>query len=809
MAAANPYGGLPMEQAEFNRYGGTLLSPIMGIMNPLKPPLTGSPAQISKLLQEATQTVNANPAAGTVAVYIREKYNPNSVPSPEGNRVAEAINKCESVKTVNCAAFRDPQFARNCVMAHEPATNSKGEQQIGGIVLFREDRISQAQAARSAGRAPAYTATIGKLPLGAVSVDEESCNAMAETVACQRQQNFTTPNCASCQDGQGAWHRVGPKAVKEAAKLVLTGSAAYTFTGGSGELKGTLPATLELPAAAEGLTFTLRVAGPVGGYLEGLTPNGTTKTDLTFLATYDTEGGAKPRIIGYEMLGDEPVNMIRPMQGKTAVALQIYMPFTFLAATEEAANLCPTAPYSTKEESVKMLASDPCYGRGPPSLACLQGRFVAAGCTAAGKGYPGTEEAAAKLRTFNNRAQTIGQISQRIAESATAAQTGRAADGTKMPIEQWNEVSQFCLGKSVTSPCSAYDNANGPLGAECISYLYEGAMGNSKENPIGRTYTLPTANYGSLTAAGLPAQCTRDGTAAPYSATALNTAKRLGGVTAVQKYYDDIHRRANDNGLPDAARQEAIQQCYGIKMAAETRLKGGEPMVKSEPISLRDSRDNAFLRHRNLILHKDNNDGSKLFREDATFMQRTPLCGLPGFTSLEATNFPNHYVVAEGSGAAIRPREKTAAYEDRSCWKMEDRPGGRVALQSATAPGKYLLSRGSDVFLTVPGSPADNENATWNLAKPLSQVQQVGPLNKAQLVVTNQAITDQCPNLEMRRTPNLDEAVRFCQANPDCTDINFLPKSVPFNNVVLRNCKGFDKQPLRPLADWQVYNVKR
>ena len=135
-----------------------------------------------------------------------------------------------------------------------------------------------------------------------------------------------------------------------------------------------------------------------------------------------------------------------------------------------------------------------------------------------------------------------------------------------------------------------------------------------------------------------------------------------------------------------------------------------------------------------------------------------------------------------------------------------------MALQNATAPGKYLISRGSDVFLTTPMSPADNENATWNLTKPLIQVQQMGPLNKAQLVATNQAITDECPVPGFGRTANLNEAIRLCQENPDCTDINFLPyvpRSAEFKNVVLRNCKGFDKQPLRPLPEWQVYNVKR
>ena len=674
MAAQNPYGGLPMEQAELNRYGGTLLSPIMGIMNPLKPPFKGTPATISRQLQDATQTVNVNPTTGETAVYIRQKYNPNSVRSTEGNRVAEAIAKCEAVKTPNCAAFRDPEFARNCVMAHEPATNSMGEKQLGGIVLFKEDRITQGQIARSAGRSPAYRATIGRLPITGVSIDEESCNVMAETIACQRQQNFNTPNCASCQDGQRNWHRIGPKAVLESAKLVLIGSGAYTFTGGGmNEMKGTLsgqPTEIELPAAAEGLTFTLRVGGPevkVGGYLEGPTPNGTTKTDITFLATYDTEGGAKPRIIGYEMLGLEPVNTIRPLQGRSGVALQIYMPFTFLASTEEAANLCPTAPYTTKEASMKLLASDPCYSSrgGPPSIECLQGRFIASGCTSSGKGYPGNEASAQALRTFNGQTQNLGQISQRIATMAISGQTGRTADGTKMSLESWNEASMFCFGKPVTSPCAAYDNSNGPLGDDCIKYIYAGGRAVDKPggtpNPIGRTYTLPTNQYGSLTAAGLPAQCTKEGTAAPVGA-ALEMARKLGGVMEVQKYFDGIHRRANDNSLPDESRKEAIRQCYGVQMAAETRQKAGNPMINAAPVSFRDNRDNAFLRHSNYTLRKNNNDGSQLFRDDATFMQHTPLCGLPGFTSLEAANFPNYYVVAEGEGAAIRPREKTAAY---------------------------------------------------------------------------------------------------------------------------------------------------
>lgn len=816
----NPYGGLPMDQAAFMRYGGSVMNPVMNMLDPLNVPASLTNDRI----QAATQTINVTaPTPGTQPqVYVRNQYNPNRKPTDE-NRLTRAIQVCESVKTANCNAFDNPEFALNCVIAHEPGTNSKGERQIGGFVLFEEDRISQEQAAAAQGRAPAYVATIGTLPLGKVSGNKEACIAMTEATACARGKNFNLRNCASCEDGSQSWYRVAPTAVRETGRLIFFGSigATYKFIDPAGPTKeGTFsnpqqPATVELPPDAEGKTFRLIVAGGqtelfVAGLLEGPTVSGTSTVDLAFITTYDTMAGAKPRFIGsLDIREGEVVNKIRAGVGKNALDLQIYIPYTFLAKTEEAANQCAGGPFITQEKSAKLLSSDPCFkarGPGTYNMACLQDRFISAGCTASGEGYPSNEEKANALRMRGGQPQEIGNITQRISGMADMSATGRnPANGEKLTIQAWDAASRFCTGKRIMSPCDG-DPASGPLGNDCLNYLYNNGGAGKSDGP---TYTLPTDKYASLTPAGFPKQCTPAGLAAPTRPDAAAAAREKGSVANVKRYYDDIHRRANDNTLADDERKAAVEQCYGIDFVPDNRQVGGPTQLASgAETSFRGALDNSFLRHSGFMLRKDPYDGSDLNRKDATFRQVAPLCGLPGFVSLQSVNYPNHYIVNEGDKGAIRPRQKTAEYEDKACWKMNRCGLGGTQLENRA--GRVLVSRGTDIFVTTPAETgADMVNACWQTVKPLTSKDiQMRTFAAAKQLGSNTAITNDCAIPGFDTLKDVNEAIKRCQAMPDCTHINWYgQKDMGPNNVVYRNCKGVEPK-FRPAGGWTPYEVK-
>jgi Alpha-L-arabinofuranosidase B (ABFB) domain len=72
-----------------------------------------------------------------------------------------------------------------------------------------------------------------------------------------------------------------------------------------------------------------------------------------------------------------------------------------------------------------------------------------------------------------------------------------------------------------------------------------------------------------------------------------------------------------------------------------------------------------YLRHRNFEIRLDRNDGSTLFRQDATFCPVTIRDGAA--LVLRSTNFPRHYVVADGDWLKIVETTATraAAFEPR------------------------------------------------------------------------------------------------------------------------------------------------
>ncbi len=754
-------------------YGSQRANPAYNLMNPIDIPYGAEPAEVSEKIRGATNTVNVEGRTGRSAYAVNAQFNPNRVPDNAGSRLREAIKICEAVKTPNCNAFKDPKFAATCMISHEVGRNSKGDAHTGGLVLFSEDREDQYQTNRGKGRYAHYNPTVGEASQGKTSTDYKSCVAMDEKIRCEAQGNFDINNCAMCMNGQGRFARVDPEALQVAPKLVVTGRGKISVFQNASEpivddleLNESTPITIELNTDTEGVSHTIEVNNPSGkptlaGFLEGPNSSGSTRIDLSFLCDYEYVFQTKPLIIGSSTVDGETVSIITnagdriklgsvlgrlrefkriadrsenflKSGGKTVMSLAFRIPYTFLDSSEEASAECVGGPFSKKEASVKLLASDPCFMPNRPGqhkVECLQNKFLQAGCSVMGEGYPHDENLANELRMVNGTPQPLGAIAKRIYDTSLEAATGIGSNGQKLTLEQWDAKSRWCTGKAITTPCAGYDIINGPLGDECIQYLFENG-GQSKQE--GRTYTMGQ-KYESLNTAGR--QCTRNGTAAPYNPQNLEKARAKGGVNEVKRYFNQMQIQAQNNSLSDTARRQAIQECYGINLAQTTtdNVQNAIDPGFGQNISFQMGNTGKYVRHAGFVTWHHPNDGSQLFKEDASWKAVPPLCGKPGYTSFEAVNFPGYYLINDNSRGKIVPQEQTPEYNLRACWKVTgNTPQGKInfmdrtekvssgigcglpgmgSLENAYTPGSFLRAGPGDVAdLYIPKTEEDRKN---------------------------------------------------------------------------------------------------
>ncbi len=705
------------------RYGSNRANPVFNLMNPTDVPYGRPPAEVNRDLKLATDTLNIGGTTSRGAYNVSLAPNFNAVPDSE-SRLAKAIRVCEAVKKVDCNAFKDPEFAKTCMITHEPGRNSRNESHQGGLVLFEEDREAQLHTQKGK-RFPTFTPTIGESKPNLNSSSYDTCVALQEKIACERQGNFSLPNCGLCQNGMGKWTRIAPDAPRVGPSIVLLGEgkASLYFNSqginlGSKQLNMNSPQTFELPPESEGGQFTLEIDNgsnrpKVAGYIEGPHSTGVTRIDIAYLSQNENIYGGRPRYMGFTKLNNEDVviltnnarqgqaasvmdagmrNMVAQRSSPGAIeaggimSLSPRIPYTFLDSSEEASEYCPGGPYSTKEQSLKDLGADPCYNPNKPgqyNLECLQGKWLQAGCTADGLGYPRTQQQANALLNAGGQPQHIGAIAQRVYNMSLEAQTGMR-DGTKMTLTQWNDVSEQCTGKRLTTPCSPYDIERGPLGDECIQWLYEnrgdGVAKTYDQQEGGATYRYK--NFQSDNPLG--PHCTRQGTAAPYTPQNLAAARAKGGVNAVKAYFNEIQAKAQDNSLADDQRKSFVEQCYGINFAPDpSKMTNNPTFVPDINVTLKNPANDA-VRHQDFVMWHQPSDGSALYKQDSTFKLREPLCGKVGYVSMEAVNFPNYYVINDAGRAKIVPKESSVAYADKACWKIAGTtPDGRRQMNIA------------------------------------------------------------------------------------------------------------------------------
>ena len=580
-------------------------NPIMNLINPQNNPVLPpnfTPGNLHTAESDIRDTLKAalatpsNPSFNVTASKAADIL----LNTGQGTNTQADIKRCEAVNTINCDAFDDPKFADSCGVCHENGRNSGGNPVVGGLFILPDAKTdAEINAKRMNSRLPNYVPSVGSCSTGRFSTSKAQCLRIKAQMECDAKQAFDGAGCSQCAQ-DSLFYYVDPEADRVEPSIVVTGTGNLVVkrVGSANTVNTTTlsatPVTIPLPSFQEGDLLELTVTpatGSLAGYLIGNTVSGDFRIDLVRLVQQDTVTNKAPRLAGIQAVGSDSYNVMRPARGQSSMVLRVLNTFTFIDPRETEALRCASAPFIMQQKSAEALESGTCFKKGQApgaySLDCLQQTFVNAGCSEQGEAYPSTQaKADALLRASNGRALPIGEIGGDIYNKSLTAYTGTRADGTKMSITEWDAVSRFCTGRRITSPCDFDNQESGPLSTDCLNYLWTnaGAVTNLPGSP-GPTYTnVPRTT--SLNQQGQLRYCTNSGTMAPIASntSAIATARTKGGVAAVKSFYDDIHRRANDNSLKDAQRQAAIQQCYGIDLISQN-----QSLSAALPQSVRDN----------------------------------------------------------------------------------------------------------------------------------------------------------------------------------------------------------------------------
>jgi hypothetical protein len=576
------------------------LNPLTNTINIMDPAIPFSP-ETDKAFKNALGGLSAH---GTTTAYNLKGTSDYTLPTNMPNTLRQA-KSCEDQGPV-CSAFDNQEFASNCgVSFDKEGTGRDGKPHMGGLYVSAQDRARQEAAADNAlktGRDPykVYQPTIGKSKPGAFVLSKDKCLIMKEVLECEANKTFSSPNCSQCFTSKG-FSRVGPEITRIASTLFLFGNGIVTVTtSNSSPAAISLPQTnldpntsvnVNIPDNAEGTVFNINVVPLenkpltyVCGYIEGQTARGLFKLDLVRLVQSDLVTNASPKINGSLNKNGFSCRSLVPGTGKTTMNLSCLMPFSFLNMYDGDSNMCENGPVITKAASATFLESDPCYSKankpGDYTLECLKDRWVQLGGTAKGSGYPANKVAANRIqRDANGQPLDINTIVDNLSARIISGITGKDSNGRQLSLEDWNTISMSTRGVPISTPCDGI--TDGTLTKECLSYLYLNKGANSH---IGPTYTLSPQEVASMKGQRNPNTYCQPGTSLdPNTPEGLKFGQSISGIDSVKKTYDQINRLANDNTKSNAAKADAMLQCYGVNVEAKEQEAAKQPSFSIKP----------------------------------------------------------------------------------------------------------------------------------------------------------------------------------------------------------------------------------
>ena len=580
---------LPEEHVNYVATGIRKYNPVMNLINPQKnvllpPDFKDSDVRLAEnKLKDAVASILAVP--NNPSFKLSRGSTSNISLNYASTGTGDLINKCEAIKTIQCSAFDNPEFAANCGMCHENGKNSSGSNIIGGLFVDEDTKWAIKATAKQQGNPSIkYNPTVGACKNGRFTTTKEECEQMKLKMDCEKTQSFAIPGCSMDYTTESFFY-LKPETIKNAlsASLVLTGSGTFKISFTNVTIRvvelSSEPETILLPDLKEGVLVSIIGTGAsikLSGYLEGITVNGSFIIDIARLASKKYNMANTSRIIGSTVINKDSYAKYTTTSTSPAVlSINILNPFTFIDLLSSDAAEYGGGPYITKEDSAKFLSSGVCYkknsdgsiqGPGKYSLECLQDAFVTAGCTTQGEAFPTTDTQKSTLMKIGNM---IYDISEQIYTKSSISYSGTGSDGKELTIEEWDAVSRWCTGIRITSPCSI--EQPGKYSEKCLKYLWLN-LGAKDTRPGGEGPTYSSTNVKASLYNNLDNFCTLNGKGSPTkngvaNTDVINTWNKMGDKSNIKQAMDYIHKKANDNSSTDVERNPYLMSCYGIPLA--------------------------------------------------------------------------------------------------------------------------------------------------------------------------------------------------------------------------------------------------
>ena len=163
-----------------------------------------------------------------------------------------------------------------------------------------------------------------------------------------------------------------------------------------------------------------------------------------------------------------------------------------------------------------------------------------------------------------------------------------------------------------------------------------------------------------------------------------------------------------------ANEQDRIDAAFNVRPALD-----GTPGANSfEAIHL----PGFFLRHKDFKILLDRDDGSDLFKRDASFigmdqrMARAPM----NQWQLQSTNIGNHYLRHSNFQLILSPNDGSEQFTQDSSFSILPAPGltagapaGALSFEAGNVPGQYMRHRNNEGFISPVGSDLDRLNSNF------------------------------------------------------------------------------------------------
>jgi hypothetical protein len=501
------------------------------------------------------------------------------------------IQMCKAKGTGN-TPFSDPAFAANCGMCLTSGVLKTGEtfSNPTGVLVYSEDKAAAIAEKKSNGYSfPRIIPSLGAAVCQGSTRADDSQPVLAITQSdfdgFRKRKNCRDSHglgneCAQCvSTKETSW--IPKSGGTESITLWLWGAGSVVVTlGGQVVSVGEKPTILAndkglqvpLGKAQEGTTLSIKVIkgtstdGPyVYGAIVSKTPSNTMyKLPIDRFLEKDSISGSYPRRGAPQYFSEIKAACVKllPQANKSEMAVDGFLPLTFVESDQLAAFDCATSPFVSTQESAEILIDDPCLnprGQGPNNYTdeCMRQTILAAGCSTNGRWYKFLPEANERNFALPFYTMVLKWVNEIFGETVP-------------------DVSMGCRGIDISSPCDEFLGGGVP-DKTCMSYLYTNESEGNKR--IGRTYNAAPVTLTSMFKKEIQF-CQNGGSLNPQNPNGLATLqekarsgyKGYSGIEAVRRFLSDVFTKATSNldanvSDDNGGRKDSWAQCIGTPIA--------------------------------------------------------------------------------------------------------------------------------------------------------------------------------------------------------------------------------------------------